>query len=106
MGRTEVREFKPFVLYNKIGDMLEVQWDSCAVVAQWVNHKLTILRDPEDEERIVGVQITGFRQYFMHAGIRIDPEYDEAPPLTKEEEEELNELLRSVGLTINEDVGD
>jgi len=55
---------------------------------------------------VIGVNITDFRHYFQHCGIRIDPDYDESPPLTKEEQEEMNRNLRKMGFIISEDVGD
>jgi len=91
-----MREFKPIVWYNETGDTLEIKWDGVAPVAQWINHKLTLLRSPEDREEIIGVQITGFRQYFLHAGVKLDPEYDEVPPLTPEEEAEMEEHMKKI----------
>lgn len=102
-----MREFKPFVFYNKVGDQLEVKWSEVAPVAEWINPSLTLLRDPEDEKKVIGVEIMGFRQCFVHGGIRIDPDYDESSPLTKEEEEELDSKLKELGFQVSEtDVGD
>ena len=89
-----MREFKPFVMYNEHGDMLEILWSPEAHYADWKNHRLTLLRSHKDKNKIVGITITGFRRCFMHCGFCLDPKYDEAPPLTPEEQAEVDAMIK------------
>lgn len=54
---SEPGEFKPFSYYQEDVDHLEAYWDNCDHVTKWLNNKISICIDVNDESRIVGVHI-------------------------------------------------
>ena len=83
--------FKPNMFINVVGDMLEITWSPETYTAKWVNRYLTLLYGVETNE-VIGVEITNFSS-FLKTGIRLDPEYDEFPPLSEKEQAEIDEIL-------------
>jgi hypothetical protein len=51
------RPFKPDAYYSETGDFIEAIFEPVSYYAEWVNHRMAILRATEDD-RIVGCQIT------------------------------------------------
>jgi hypothetical protein len=80
-------------MYNTIGDQLEVLWSPEAYYADRKNTFLTLLVGQESGE-IVGAEITGFRAYFLHCGVKIDEDHDELPPPTSEKQEQVERVLQ------------
>ena len=95
-----MKEYKPVVYYNEIGDNLDIIWDrNVAQLACWKNKYVTILRSAANREKIIGVQITGFRRLFKHAGVRIDPSYEE-DPATPDEMREAYDIMKKAGFDV------
>jgi len=61
-----VEEFKPFVYYNKDGDLIEVYWTNDDYYAEWINHNLSIYRHMETNE-IIGVEINWIKNLMKKA---------------------------------------
>jgi hypothetical protein len=63
--------FKPDAYYNTTGDFIEAIFEPVSYYAQWVNHRLTILR-AQDDHRVVGCQVT-----WVKSAIAGEREWDE-----------------------------
>ena len=90
-------QFKPNLFLNVVGDMLEITWSANDYYAKQINRYLTIKYEVsppnyKGDEEIVGIEITNFSA-FIKSGVRVDPEYDEFPPLNEREQAEVDDIL-------------
>lgn len=68
------REFKPFVLHNPAGDMVEAWWEHEEGVAVPLNDSITLRVSAEDRSRVIGVVIHGI------SGVVAAPPSDDGEP--------------------------
>lgn len=56
----EKYKFEPGAYYNDTGDILHAHWKESSYYAEWINHRITLLRDQETKE-VVGCQVWGLK---------------------------------------------
>lgn len=93
-----MKQIKPAVMYNKYGDLLEIynNGEGIAFFAERINEWLTICKSIIDRKTVVGIIITGFRHRFDFVGLKIDENYDETPPLTDDDRQEIDKFIEQL----------
>ena len=62
--QSERDPWKPGAYYNDSGDFVQALWSDAPYSAQWLNTRITLLRDQETDE-VIGCQIWGLKSVVL-----------------------------------------